>query len=214
MINYTKSELRDLVIAFIIITIAFTISNVGLDTHAFISILPIIMVGVGLGFIFRELGQKFIAMKYGYQAEFKAWPIGLLIAIVSSFFGLVFAFPGEVKVYADNLSDEIIGRIAVAGPMANMVLALISLVIAVLTSPLKSQSIILELIFLIFGVAYSVNSFLAAFNLLPFYTLDGIKVMKWNVGVWIVVFVFAAFMMLLSITIGVENMVRLILDTY
>ena len=214
MINYTKSELRDLVIAFIIITIAFTISNVGLDTHAFISILPIIMVGVGLGFIFRELGQKFIAMKYGYQAEFKAWPIGLLIAIVSSFFGLVFAFSGEVKVYADNLSDEIIGRIAVAGPMANMVLALISLVIAVLTSPLKSQSIILELIFLIFGVAYSVNSFLAAFNLLPFYTLDGIKVMKWNVGVWIVVFVFAAFMMLLSITIGVENMVRLILDTY
>ena len=214
MINYTKSELRDLIIAFIIITIAFTISNVGLDTHAFISILPIIMVGVGLGFIFRELGQKFIAMKYGYQAEFKAWPIGLLIAIVSSFFGLVFAFPGEVKVYADNLSDEIIGRIAVAGPMANMVLALISLVIAVLTSPLKSQSIILELIFLIFGVAYSVNSFLAAFNLLPFYTLDGIKVMKWNVGVWIVVFVFAAFMMLLSITIGVENMVRLILDTY
>ena len=151
MINYTKSELRDLVIAFIIITIAFTISNVGLDTHAFISILPIIMVGVGLGFIFRELGQKFIAMKYGYQAEFKAWPIGLLIAIVSSFFGLVFAFPGEVKVYADNLSDEIIGRIAVAGPMANMVLALISLVIAVLTSPLKSQSIILELIFLIFS---------------------------------------------------------------
>ena len=214
MINYTKSELRDLVIAFIIITIAFTISNVGLDTHAFISILPIIMVGVGLGFIFRELGQKFIAMKYGYQAEFKAWPIGLLIAIVSSFFGLVFAFPGEVKVYADNLSDEMIGRIAVAGPMANMVLALISLVIAVLTSPLKSQSIILELIFLIFGVAYSVNSFLAAFNLLPFYTLDGIKVMKWNVGVWIVVFLFAAFMMLLSITIGVENMVRLILDTY
>lgn len=214
MINYTKSELRDLVIAFIIITIAFTISNVGLDTHAFISILPIIMVGVGLGFIFRELGQKFIAMKYGYQAEFKAWPIGLLIAIVSSFFGLVFAFSGEVKVYADNLSDEMIGRIAVAGPMANMVLALISLVIAVLTSPLKSQSIILELIFLIFGVAYSVNSFLAAFNLLPFYTLDGIKVMKWNVGVWIVVFVFAAFMMLLSITIGVENMVRLILDTY
>ena len=130
------------------------------------------------------------------------------------FIGFVFASTGEIKVYADNLSDEIIGRIAVAGPMANLALALISLLIAVLTSPLKSQSIIFELIFLISGVSYSVNSFLAAFNLLPIYTLDGIKVIKWNVGVWIVVFALAAIMMLLSITIGVENMVKLIIDTH
>lgn len=121
---------------------------------------------------------------------------------------------GEIKVYADNLSDEIIGRIAVAGPMVNMALALISLLIAALTCPLKSQSIIFELMFLISGVSYSVNSFLAAFNLLPFYTLDGIKVVKWNFGVWLVVFAIAVIMMVLSITIGVENMVRLIIDTH
>lgn len=214
MIKFTKNEIRDLIIAFIVLTIAFSISNVGIDVHAFISILPIIMVGVGLGFIFRELGHKFAAMKYGYRAEFKAWPIGLLIALISAFIGFVFAAPGEIKLYADKLSDEISGRIALAGPMANVALALIFLVIAALTCPLKSQSPLFELMFLISGVGYSVNSFLAAFNLLPIYSLDGIKVMKWNVGIWLLVFAVAVIMMLLSITIGVENMVRFIIDTY
>lgn len=87
MFEFTKSEMRDLSIAFIVLSIAFTISNVGLNFQGFISILPIIMIGVGLGFMFRELGHKYVAMKYDYQAEFKAWPIGLLIALVSAFLG-------------------------------------------------------------------------------------------------------------------------------
>lgn len=214
MIKFTKSEIRDLIISFIILTIAFAISNVGLDVRGFISILPIIMVGVGFGFMLREIGHKFGAMKYGYRAEFKAWPLGLLIALVSAFIGFVFAAPGEIKVFADNLSEEILGKIAVAGPMANILLALISLTIAALTAPLKSHSIIFELIFLMSGVGYSVNSFLAAFNLIPVYSLDGIKVIKWNVGVWLVFFALSVIMMLLSITIGVENMVRFIIDNH
>lgn len=214
MIKFTKNEIIDLIIAFIVLTIAFSISTVGIDVNAFISILPITMVGVSLGFLFRELGHKFVAMKYGYSAEFKVWSIGLIIAIITAFIGMVFAAHGEIKVYSEKLSDEIIGRIAVAGPMANMALALIFLVIAALTRPLKPHSIIFELMFLISGVGYSVNSFLAAFNLMPFYTLDGIKVMKWNVGVWVIVFALAVIMMLLSITIGVENMVQFIIDSH
>ena len=147
MITFTKSEIRDLIIAFIVLTIAFSISNVHLDLHGFISILPIVMVGVALGFIFRELGHKHMAMKYDYQAEFKAWPIGLLVALASAFVGFVFAIPGEIKVYANELSDEITGKIAVAGPMANIMLALIFLSITALTCPVKPYSRIFELIF-------------------------------------------------------------------
>ena len=212
MFTYTKREIRDLIIAYIVLVISFAISNVGLDVHGFISILPIIIVGVGLGCIFRELGQKYVAMKYGYNAEFKLWPIGCLVAFATAFLGFVFAIVGEVKVYAENLSDEINGKIAVAGPMANMALALIFLAITALTSPLKSYSNIMELIFLISSVGFSVNNFLAAFNLLPIYSLDGTKVLKWNVGVWLLVFALAVIMMLLSITIGAENMVKFIID--
>ena len=212
MFTFTRNEIRDLIIAFIVLSIAFGISNAQLNAHTFISILPIVMIGVAIGSLVHELGHKFVAMKYGYQAEFKAWPLGLLITIASAFIGIVFAFPGSVQTYADKISDEINGKIAIAGPMDNMVLALISLVIAALIFPLKPHSNIFTLIYLICAIGFSVNSFLATFNLLPFYTLDGVKVLKWNAKIWIIIFAIAAIMLLMSIGIGAENMVKFIID--
>ena len=210
MFTLTKEEIIDLIIAYIVITIAFTISTVGLNLYDFISVLPIIMIGVGIGFISHELGHKYVSMKYGYRAEFKKWPLGLAIALASAFIGFVFAAPGEVQTYAENITDEINGKIAIAGPMLNMVLSLTFIVIAAIISPLVSQSVIFKLIFLICTVGFSVNNFLAAFNLLPFYSLDGTKVMKWSVKYWAIIFAFAVILLVLSITIGAENMVNLL----
>lgn len=212
MITFTRNEKRDLIIAFVVLSISFAISNAQSDVHTFISVLPIVMVGVAIGSLVRELGQKFVAEKYGYRAEFKAWPLGLLITFASAFIGIVFALPGSVQTFADNITDEINGRIAIAGPMANMVLALISIVIAALIFPLKPLSDIFTLTYLICTIGFSVNSFLATFNLLPFYTLDGVKVLKWNAKIWIIVFAIAAVMLLMSIGIGAENMVKFIID--
>lgn len=211
MFTVTRNEIRDLIIAFIILTISFAISNAESNIHTFISILPIIMVGVAIGSLVHELGHKFVAMKYGYQAEFKAWPLGLLITFASAFIGIVFAFPGSVQTDADNISDEINGKIAIAGPMDNMVLALISIAIAALIFPLKPYSNIFTLIYLFCTVGFSVNSFLATFNLLPFYTLDGVKVLKWNAKIWIIIFAIAVIMLLMSISVGAENMVKFII---
>ena len=110
------------------------------------------------------------------------------------------------------MSDEINGRISIAGPMANMVLALLFIVIAALIYPLKFHLAIFQLIYLICTVGFSVNSFLAAFNLLHFYTLDGIKVLKWNAKMWFIIFAIAAVMLLMSMAIGAENMVKFIID--
>lgn len=212
MFTFTRNEKRDLVIAFIVLSIAFAISNAQSNAHTFISILPIVMIGVAVGSLVHELGHKFVAMKYGYQAEFKAWPLGLLITLASAFIGIVFSLPGSVQTDADNISDEINGKIAIAGPMDNMVLALISIAIAILIFPLKPHSNIFSLIYLICTVGFSVNSFLATFNLLPFYTLDGIKVLKWNAKIWIIIFAVAVIMLLMSMSVGAENMVKLIID--
>lgn len=210
MFKYTKREKIGLLIAFIVLSFCFAISVVKLDVHGIISILPIVMVGVGTGIILRELAQKFVAMKYGCEAEFRLWPIGLLIAFVTAFFGFVFAMPGEVKTSPDNLSEEINGKIGIAGPMVNMALALIFIAIAVLMYHLKGFSEIFNLIYLICTVGFSVNSFLATFNLLPLYSLDGIKVIKWSVLYWFIAIAIAAIMMLISIAIGAENTVTLI----
>ena len=211
MYEFTRNEIRDLLIAFVVLSICFAISNVGMDLFGIASILPIVMIGVGAGFLLHEIGHKFVSMKYGYWAEFKLWPLGLVIAFVTAFLGFVFAAPGAVNTYADQMSDEINGRISIAGPMTNMGLALVFIIIAALIYPFSIHSQIVHLIYLICTVGYSVNSYLAAFNLLPFATLDGTKVMKWNVLIWFVVFAIAAIMTLLSMTIGAENMVGLII---
>lgn len=212
MFKFSRREIRDLAIALIVLAFCFAISSVGFDAHGIVSIFPIVLVGVGIGFILRELGQKFAAGTCGCEAEFRLWPIGLLISFATAFIGMVFAFPGEIRIDPENVSDEITGKIGIAGPISNMALALLFIAVAALIYPFTSHSHLLHLIYLISTVGFSVNSFLATFNLFPIYTLDGIKVLKWNWKIWIAVFAVAAAMMLMSITIGAENMVELIIS--
>ena len=92
-----------------------------------------------------------------------------------------------------------------------MALALIFIAIAALVYPFKIHSDIFNLIYLICTVGFSVNSFLATFNLFPLYSLDGTNVLKWNIGIWFAAIVIAGIMMLFAITIGAENMVSLLI---
>jgi Zn-dependent protease len=211
MIKFTFSEVRDLLIAFFVISLCFAIVDGGRDPNAVLSILPIVMVGVGAGFILHELGHKFVSMKYGYWAEFKLWPQGLIFALITSFFGFVFAAPGAVYTYANYMTDEINGKISIAGPIVNIVLALVFLLIAVAVYPSAFTSGNSLLVFYIAAIGYSVNSFLAVFNLLPIGNLDGSKVLTWNFGIWIVTIAIAGILTAASMTMGVENIVRLIL---
>ncbi len=211
MIKFTSSEIRDLLIAFFVISLCFGIANTGRNVSALMNMLPMIMVGVGLGFILHELGHKFVSMKYGYWAEFKLWPQGLLFALVTSFFGFVFAAPGAVYTYANYITEEINGKISIAGPIVNIVLALIFLVVAAAVYKSAFTSEISLIIFIVCSLGYSINSFLAVFNLLPIGNLDGSKVLRWNIGIWIVTIAVAGVMTFLSMTMGVESIVRLII---
>ncbi|MBQ9160011.1 MAG: site-2 protease family protein [Methanobrevibacter sp.] len=211
MIKFTLSEVRDLIIAFIVISLCFAIVNAGRDANAILNMLPIVMVGVGAGFILHELGHKFVSMKYGYWAEFKLWPQGLIFALVTSFFGFVFAAPGAVYTYANYMTDEINGKISIAGPIVNIVLAIVFIAIAAAIYPSAFYSETSALIFIICAVGYSVNSFLAVFNLLPIGNLDGSKVLNWNIGIWVVTIAIAGILTLMSMTMGAESIVRMIL---
>ena len=212
MFKVTTNELRDLIIAFIFISLSFSILYSGRNVALLQSIFPVVMIGLGLGFVLHELGHKFASMHYGYWAEFKLWPTGLIFALISSFFGFVFAAPGAVYTYAGhNLDEKTNGIISIAGPAVNIALALVFLLIGAAIYAPAHYNTTMQFIFIVCCLGYSTNSYLAVFNLIPIWNLDGSKVMRWNIGIWIVTIAIAGIMTYLSMTMGSENIIRMIL---
>jgi Zn-dependent protease len=91
----------------------------------------------------------------------------------------VFAAPGAVYIHGDYISDEQNGKISLAGPLTNIVLALIFLGLA---SVFSSNDYLLTLA----SIGFTINSFLALFNLIPFSVLDGAKIFRWNPIIWVI----------------------------
>ena len=195
MFRFTGKEIRDLIISFLVIALGFTILCSNGDYSHITLIFPIVMIGVGAGFIFHELGHKFVAMHYGYYAEYELWPTGLIIALASSFFGFIFAAPGAVVIYSQGMEKETNGIISIAGPLVNIALGLIFLFI------LQSLGDYMytdtgDIVYLICMLGTRINFFLAAFNLLPIPPLDGSKVMSWSVPIWLITFAVSAILVL------------------
>lgn len=195
MFRFTGKEIRDLIISFIVIALGFTILYSNGDYSHITLIFPVVMIGVGVGFIFHELGHKFVAMHYGYYAEYELWPTGLLIALASSFFGFIFAAPGAVVIYSNGMEEKTNGIISIAGPIVNIILGLIFfLILGSLGNFVYTETG--AIVYLICVLGTRINFFLAAFNLLPIPPLDGSKVMAWSVPIWLITFAIAAILVL------------------
>ena len=69
----------------------------------------------------------------------------------------------------------------------------------------------MQYIFIVCTLGFSTNSYLAVFNLIPIWNLDGSKVLAWNIIVWIITIAIAGVMTYLSMTMGAENIIRMIL---
>jgi len=130
---------------------------------------------VGLGFILHELAHKFVAESYGVRAEYRSWTLGLALAVIIALLniGFVFAAPGAVQIFADLPRDKI-GRIALAGALMNLFLAVCFVALSFLLPEYAG--------FAKMGVG--VNAFLGIFNLIPFGPLDGQKVLAWSPRNW------------------------------
>ena len=195
MFRFTGKEIRDLIISFIVIALGFTILYSNGDYSHITLIFPVVMIGVGAGFIFHELGHKFVAMNYGYYAEYELWPTGLLIALASSFFGFIFAAPGAVVIYSQGMDKKTNGLISIAGPLVNIALGLIFLLILVsLGDYVYTETGYIVQLICVLGTR--INFFLAAFNLLPIPPLDGSKVLSWSIPIWLITFAVPAILVL------------------
>lgn len=181
-------EVRDLTISAIVISIAFSIALLGGITklikasiYDFFSVITFSFIAVALGFILHELGHRSIARKFGCYSEYKMWPNGLILAILLSFFGFVFASPGAVVIHPRidlwgrmiPLTRKKSGIISIAGSVMNIALSIIFL----------SLYFIYNLPIFYYGA--KINAWLAIFNLIPIPPLDGFKVFLWNKSIWL-----------------------------
>ena len=194
-------ELRDLFLSLVALVIAFSVLEErkmpGWET------ILILTVGVSSGFLLHEMAHKFVALHFGYFAEYRANMAGLALAIVMAFGGFLFAAPGAVMISRSNVPQELYMQdtfgqeeqrrarekremllISLAGPMTNIVLAILFFL---LVFPLASSKSGSSLWIPAANFAISINLILAAFNMLPFGPLDGKKIFDNNRLVWALV---------------------------
>ena len=209
--RFSKRELGDIAISMIVMTLAFTIlyrsyatqgffvDNFG-ETGSWFVLFGLCLVLVLVSFLMHEFGHKFVAQRYGMWSEYRMYPMGLVLTLVTSFMGFLFAAPGAVYIEG-AMNKERNGKISIAGPAVNIVLALISMaVLAVMCGDTfdynGGSAMFMDgseyFVFLVFSLLLSLNGFLAVFNLLPVPPLDGSKILAWNKVVWIVAFAIAA----------------------
>lgn len=162
-----------------------------LNLGSFASVFPIALAAVGTGFILHELAHKYVAIHFGAEAEYRAWPFGLVIALITSLVGFVFAAPGATYVFGGkNIGLRENGIISLAGPLTNILIAVIFFIPMITFSHNYIGQILSGVVF--------INLFLALFNLLPIPPLDGSKVFEWNKGIWAITFIPLAYLFITS----------------
>ena len=198
---FSGIEVRDILVAWIGLGLAFFLSIVGVFNilagrggHTLCAagtipavclsqtqIFAISLATVGSGFVLHELSHKFTAQRYGYWAEFRMWPMGVILALLTSLFGVIFAAPGATYISGSNITESENGKISLAGPITNVLVASVFLPVWFFAQDFFFTFLGFEGVF--------INIFLALFNLLPIMPLDGAKVFRWGKIKWAGVFI-------------------------
>ncbi|MFT4326024.1 MAG: hypothetical protein ACMXYK_00815 [Candidatus Woesearchaeota archaeon] len=176
--QWSLEELKDISITTFFLSLIFGFllfrGGVGVGLESFLYSMFIAFVAVGISFIGHELAHKLLAIHYKcltqFKTDIKMLLVGLFMAIFMPF---IFIVPGGV-IITNVRKKEYMGKIALAGPLVNMVFAgLFWLLLQVHTH-------------MLFEYGIFINSWLAFFNMLPFGGFDGKKVLDWDRNIYFV----------------------------
>ena len=178
--HFSKTEINHLTLATLAFTMALAFMFSGgimgalSDPSAFLVYGVLALITFTPGFLVHEIAHKIQARKYGCWAEFRASPSGLRFGVLlAAILGIVFMAPGAVMV-AGNTTREQFGKVALAGPVSNVVLWCIGLASAVAFG--GAGGIADDVIYYWMWA----NGILGALNMLPFGPLDGKKIKTWS----------------------------------
>src|SRR6267143_4975756 len=187
-VHFSRTELFQLGVAVLALSAAFTILYVrselsffGQNPAFFLAIyFPASLLAVGTGVGLHEIMHKVVAQRYGLWAEFRYNPRGLVFAFIfAAAIGFLYGAPGATWI-SGGVTREQNGRISAAGPLTNLAIATILILVsfALFSRVTSAFGDFLLSVYLV--QAASVNAFLAGFNMIPIMPLDGAKVWEWN----------------------------------
>lgn len=179
----SKREIKDLLKAWVAISLAFGIILSRNPEFGFTVLAGIAAasITVGIGFLFHELAHRLVARKYKCFAEFRSFDTMLFLAVFMAWaLGFVFAAPGAVMIHGYNITKKKNGIISLAGPLTNLLIALVFLGLMIFVPNIALKNI--------FQIGFIVNIFLGIFNMIPFANFDGKKILAWSKPVyWFVI---------------------------
>src|SRR5665811_2324303 len=135
----SRKEVLDLFVAWLGVSFAFYLAlfRPNLSQASLVNVLPtliITLVVVGSSFVLHELLHKFTAQHFGFWSEFRASYTMLVFAILfAALAGIVFAAPGATMIYAPAITKRQNGIISAAGPILNLALGGLFLLLYLLT---------------------------------------------------------------------------------
>jgi Zn-dependent protease len=176
--SFGEEELKQLLISALVITFVFVYDSL-VGPYSLLSKLEVFAVYflfVGVSFMVHESAHKFTAKSLGAWSEFRMWLQGLGFAVLMRIIGgPIFIAPGATLWVKPFATQEDGGKVSVAGPASNLVLALLFFGASLFLPFMK--------------IGTQINLSLALFNLFPFPPLDGYAIVKWKPAVWIILFV-------------------------
>jgi Zn-dependent protease len=175
-------------LSFILAILSLAVGYIRYFNSLYGFILPLIAAAIAI--VPHEIAHRQSARYYGCNSKFSLSFIGFFITLFINLIAGIFI--GNPLIFISgytgitcrffNISKKIDGIVSAVGPATNIIIALISLFLI----KLSFLDNLLLLSFLIY--LYNFNSFVAFFNLLPLSPLDGVKVLRWNIMAWIVLF--------------------------
>ncbi|MFH0962035.1 MAG: site-2 protease family protein [archaeon] len=185
---FSLTELAHLFISALVISLVFAypFSGCNLGAGCIAMSLAVFFLLVGSAFAIHESSHKLTAQHFGVRSEYRMWTGGLLLAIAMKILaGFTFIAPGAAyfepykrqghlpMLFRENyLTKAEVGKIGLAGPLSNIVLALVFFAL----SPFLGQ-------FSAYGI--EINLALALFNLIPLNPIDGAKIFSWSWKIWL-----------------------------
>lgn len=170
-VELERDELAELTVAVLGLSLVYA--------YPLLQLFPLALVAVAMVFIPHELAHRYLAEHLGLRARFKLSPPSLISSIVICLLsgGLAKVGAAGAVVVQGFASEDDMGEIALAGPLTNMLVALL----CALFSPASP----------FFAFIAVVSASVGVFNLLPVQPLDGHHIARWSREIWALAFGFS-----------------------